>query len=240
MTYPSISDRLKAVRERIGIATVKSGRKEGAVKLVAVSKTESSARIEEAFQAGQVDFGENYMQEALAKIPFFKRRESPICWHFMGQLQSNKVKLLWQNGSPIFGLIHSLDRLKVAREIEKLSKKTDKRQPQPVLLQVNLAREASKGGWEEDDLLQAFGALLELPSISILGLMVIPPLAYDQGELHRFYGRARLLKEKIVHEFPTTTPFCELSMGMSSDYEIAILEGATMVRVGTAIFGPRT
>jgi pyridoxal phosphate enzyme (YggS family) len=237
--FANISDRIKNLRERIEEATSKSGRKEGSVKLVAVSKTASCAQIEEAMKAGQRDFGENYVTEALSKIRYFQGKNE-VCWHMIGHLQTNKVRMCLSEGAPIFGLIHSLDSLKVAREITKSCLKASvKPLVQSALVQVNLVGESSKGGFKEEEFLSSLAILNELDAIELSGLMVIPPASFTMDDLQAFYKRARRLRDAVQNQFSAKNRFCELSMGMSGDFEMAISEGATIVRVGTAIFGPR-
>jgi pyridoxal phosphate enzyme (YggS family) len=238
--FANISDRIKNLRERIEEATSKSGRKEGSVRLVAVSKNQSCLHIEEALAAGQRDFGENYIAEAIPKVHYFQEKKSDVSWHMIGHLQTNKVKLCFKEGAPIFGLIHSLDSLKVAREIEKSgAKASGKSLVQPVLVQVNLVGELSKGGFSEEEFLSTLAQLEASKAISLSGLMVIPPVSFTKGDLYHFYERARRLRDMALNQASPKNRFCEISMGMSDDFEIAIEEGATIVRLGTAIFGPR-
>lgn len=191
------------------------------VTLIAVSKTKSVSAILEAYESGQRDFGENYMQEAIEKIDALKDVEG-IRWHFIGHLQSNKAKL----AARYFHMVQSLDSVSVAEKLDKECKNLQK--ILPVLIEVNIGREAQKGGILPDDLDSFVSALKPLDNLDLRGFMCIPPSEDDPLE---FFNEMKRLKEK--HDFPI------LSMGMSSDYKIAIECGSTMVRIGTRIFGSR-
>ncbi len=213
---------LERVRERIARAAERAGRRAGDVLLIAVSKTVEAERIRQAVAAGVAALGENRVQEARAKIAELGR---PVPWHLVGQLQTNKAK----EAVELFDLIHSLDRAELARELDKRARARGR--AVEALVQVNVAGERQKGGVAPDGL----GALLDtvgtLDHLRVRGLMTIPPEAAD-GEAARAWFRA-LAKLGARHGL------AELSMGMSADFEVAIEEGATMVRVGTAVFGPR-
>jgi pyridoxal phosphate enzyme (YggS family) len=222
-----IRENLLRVTERIEKAARRVERDPAEVKLVAVSKTVDAARIREAIEAGASILGENYVQEAQKKIEELGR---PVSWHFIGHLQTNKAKYAVR----LFDLIHSLDNLPLAEELDRRAGQV--RQTLKVMIEVNLSGEATKFGTDEEKVLNLSRKILDLPHLSLEGLMTMPPY-FDSPEMSRpYYVRLRELKERIVRG---GIPMKELSMGMSNDFDIAIEEGATYVRVGTAIFGPR-
>jgi len=213
--------------ERAERAAHKAGRNPGEIKLVAVSKTVEVARIKEAIEAGVSIFGENYVQEAQKKIEEIGR---PVSWHFIGHLQSNKAKY----AVSLFDMIHSLDSIPLAEELNRRVEKEG--QTVKVMIEVNLSGETTKFGTEEAKAFDIARRVVNLSHLSLVGLMTMPPY-FDDPRLSRpYYIRLRELKEKMVRE---GIPLRELSMGMSNDFEVAIEEGATYVRVGTAIFGER-
>lgn len=213
--------------ERIEKAAQGVGRNPEEISLVAVSKTVESARIKEAIEAGVSILGENYVQEAQKKIEEIGRR---VSWHFVGHLQSNKAKYAVR----LFDMIHSLDRFELAEELDRRAKKEGR--TMNAMIEVNLSGEATKFGAEEARAFDIARRVLNLSHLSLVGLMTMPPY-FDDPRLSRpYYIRLRELKEKMIKE---GIPLRELSMGMSNDFEIAIEEGATFVRVGTAIFGAR-
>jgi pyridoxal phosphate enzyme (YggS family) len=215
------------VMERIEKAAFRVGRDPNEIKLVAVSKTVETDRIKEAIEAGVTILGENYVQEAQKKIEEIGR---PVAWHFIGHLQSNKAKYAIR----LFDMIHSLDSIPLVEELNRRAKQADRMMK--VLMEVNLSGEATKFGTDEEKMLNLAKRILVLDHLSFEGLMTMPPY-FDSPEMSRpYYIRLRELKEKMEKE---SIPMKELSMGMSNDFEIAIEEGATYVRVGTAIFGPR-
>jgi pyridoxal phosphate enzyme (YggS family) len=224
---PSIKENLLKVIERIEKAARRAGRDPREIKLVAVSKTVEPARIREAIEAGVSILGENYVQEAQKKI---EEIGQPVAWHFIGHLQSNKTKYAVR----LFDMIHSLDSPSLAQELNRRAEQTDR--IMKVLIEVNLSREVSKFGTDEDRVMNLAKAILSLRRLSLEGLMTMPPY-FDNPEMSRpYYVALRELKEKLVRNGISIK---ELSMGMSNDFEIAVEEGATYVRVGTAIFGPR-
>lgn len=229
----TIRENLLSVMERIERAAHRSGRDPGEVKLVAVSKTVETSRIKEAIEAGATILGENYVQEAQKKIEEIGRPITEgisVAWHFIGHLQSNKAR----NVVGLFDMIHSIDSLSLAKGLNRRAEQTNR--ILRVLVEVNLSGEASKFGADEENVLKMIKGILELKSLALEGLMTMPPY-FDLPEKGRpYYVRLRELKERIVREGIGVK---ELSMGMSNDFEIAIEEGATYVRVGTAIFGPR-
>jgi pyridoxal phosphate enzyme (YggS family) len=206
---------LSRVRERIAAACARAGRSAAEVQLVAVSKTQPIEKLRQAFAAGQKIFGENYAQELRAKAEALPGAE----WHFIGALQSNKARIVVGRAS----LIHTCDRLALAREIAKRAAS-----PQRVLLEVNVGKEPQKSGALPEDVPALLDAVRALPALRCEGLMCIPPASGDP----RSHFRA-------LRELAGKLGLRELSMGMSADYETAIEEGATIVRVGTAIFGER-
>ncbi|MFL5426182.1 MAG: YggS family pyridoxal phosphate-dependent enzyme [Myxococcales bacterium] len=215
-----IADNLRGVRERIDRACERAKRDPASVRLVAVSKVQPIEAIREALEAGQRDFGENYAQELREKADAIG---AAVNWHFLGALQTNKVKMIVGR----VALLHTCDRPSLAQELNKRAASLGI--VQRVLVEVNLAREPQKGGIAPADLPAFVATLRNLPSLRCEGLMCIPP-AEEEARLH--FRRLRELRDELG-----VLP--ELSMGMSADYETAIEEGATIVRVGTAIFGER-
>ena len=234
----SIKENLLGVMERIEKVARKVGRDPNEIKLVAVSKTVEVARIKEAIEAGVSILGENYVQEAQKKIEEVGRpacterfgEGRPVSWHFIGHLQSNKVKYAIR----LFDMIHSLDSIPLAEELNRRAEQADR--VIRVMIEVNLSKEAKKFGTDEEVVVNLAKRIQNLKHLSLEGLMTMPPY-FDSPEMSRpYYIALRALKERMVKE---GFPMKELSMGMSNDFEIAIEEGATYVRVGTAIFGPR-
>ena len=239
-TNPCIAENLCRVRNMVRAACERSGRSAEEVTVIAVSKTKPFSDITEACAAGATHFGENYVQELMQKMDQNAHLDEPrpIQWHMIGHLQKNKVKYLIGN----VALIHSVDSVSLAEQIEKEAAK--KEQTVRILLEVNIAREESKWGFEPDHVLQAAKEINAFPHVRVLGLMTSAPITEDP-ETNRVYFRdlnglaQKLASEKLIS---TTDPdfHCPvLSMGMTGDFEVAVEEGATMVRVGTAIFGKR-
>ena len=226
-----MKDRIEHVLERIRQAAIACHRPETDIRLVAVSKTMPVEDILEAIEAGMTDFGENYIQEAREKTVSLARY--PVTWHFIGHLQSNKAKYAVR----IFDLIHSVDSLKLAAELDKCAKRTDK--VQAVLIQVNVAREDSKSGVYVEDILPLLREISPFKNLAVKGLMTMPPYFNAPEKVRPFFAALRKLREQIRDENIPNISMDELSMGMTGDFEAAIQEGATMVRVGTAIFGER-
>ncbi len=223
-----IARNLEEVKRRIAAAARKAGRDPAAVRLVAVSKTVDLERIKEAWDAGQQIFGENYLQEARSKIAALPQA---VIWHFIGHLQSNKAKAAVE----LFHLIHSVDRLHLAQALEKAA--AGQQKVQEILLQVNLAGEASKSGAPPEAVPELLREIARLPHLRVVGLMTMPPW-FDEPEAVRPYFRdLRELRDRLLPL--EICPLPELSMGMSEDFETAVEEGATLVRIGTAIFGRR-
>ena len=230
LTAPQFSsDGLKLVLARIGTAARRAGRDPASVTLLAVSKQQPEAAIRVLAHAGQRDFGENYLQEALAKIAAL--RDLPLTWHFIGQMQSNKTREVAER----FQWVHTVDRERIAERLS--TQRPHYAPPLEVLLQVKLADEADKGGVNPADLPGLAAAVAGLPRLRLRGLMCIPPDVRTEDEQRRPFRRLRELLATLNaagHDMDT------LSMGMSNDLEAAVVEGATIVRVGTAVFGPRS
>jgi pyridoxal phosphate enzyme (YggS family) len=226
-----LKDRLSLIRSRIETAVADSGRQPEDVQLVAVSKTVPFEKILTGIDLGVTVFGENYVQEARDK--FNALYSHPLSWHFIGHLQSNKAKYVVK----IFDLIHSVDSLKLSREIDKQAGKIDK--VQSVLVQVNIAEEASKSGVLLEDTAQLVSEMSQLSHLEIKGLMTMPPYFNAPEKARPYFKALRQLRDQIrAMEIPGVA-MDELSMGMTGDFEVAIQEGATLVRIGTAIFGER-
>jgi PLP dependent protein len=224
----NIEANLNRVRNEITQAAKVSGRNVTDVELVAVTKTHPAEIVREAIGAGQVVFGESKVQEARAKIPLLP---SHLRWHFIGHLQKNKIR----HALPLFEMIHSVDSLDLARAIDRIAQEDglDSR----ILLEVNVAGEGSKFGFKAATLRAELESLLMLSRLSIEGLMCIPPLAEEAEASRKYFVELRELRDAIEKEFQVKLP--QLSMGMTNDYSVAVEEGATLVRVGTAIFGER-
>jgi len=223
---------LEDVRAKMAEAAHRAGRKTGEIRLIAISKTQPLAAVEAALAAGQTAFGENTIQEALTKIPALAGRD--IEWHFIGHLQSNKAKFIPDN----FGWIHSLDGSKLAARLSRLA--TEKGATLQCLIEVNITRDPAKHGLAPEALLPALDEMLAtpLPGLRLRGLMAMGPYPATEADMRAAFARVRALRDQCQARFGLAD-FTELSMGMSGDYVEAILEGSTMVRVGTAIFGER-
>jgi len=223
-----IAQNLKAVRAAIAAACHRAGRDAGSVRLVAVSKTVDLPRLRAAIDAGQDLFGENYLQEARDKIAALGRQ---VSWHLVGSLQSNKAR----GAVELFDLIHAVDRLKLARALSDAAARQGK--VQDVLIQVNQAGEATKSGVEPSAAPTLLQEIARLPHLRVLGLMTMPPWFPDPEVARPYFRALRILRDHL--RGLTGLPLTELSMGMSGDFAVAVEEGATLVRVGTAIFGSR-
>jgi len=222
--------RLENVRDRINQAAFKCGRDPESIHLVAVSKTISANRVREAIMAGVTTLGENYVQEARNK--FNVLGSFPVSWHFIGHLQSNKAKYAVR----LFDLIHSVDTLKLAHELNKQSNKVNK--IQDVLIQINISKEPSKSGSDIQNAANLIKDIVLLENLSVKGLMAMPPFFNNPEKARPYFAALRVLRDQIQKVFPGVV-LNELSMGMTGDFEVAIEEGATLVRIGTAIFGER-
>lgn len=215
---------LTVIRNKISSACRRAGRSEGDVRLVAVTKRVDPERIRAALELGISDFGENYLQEAARKIETLPKA---IRWHMIGHIQSNKAKLVPGN----FEYAHSVDRLEIMKALDRQGK------PLKVLFEVNLSAEATKHGTTEDALKSMLEHVSELQHLTPVGLMTMPPFVDNPEEVRPYFSQLRNLLDQCNREFGLSMR--ELSMGMSQDFEVAIEEGATMVRIGTALFGER-
>ena len=224
----NIEANLNRVKNEIAQAAQVSGRKVTDIELIAVTKTHPTEIVREAVDAGQLVFGESKVQEARAKIPLLP---SNIRWHFIGHVQKNKIR----HALPLFEMIHSVDSLELAQAIDRIAHE-DGLHPR-ILLELNVAGEGSKFGFKATTLRAELESLLLLPRLTIEGLMCIPPLAEEAEASRKYFVELRELRDALEQEFQVNLP--HLSMGMTSDYSVAVEEGATFVRVGTAIFGER-
>lgn len=224
----TISENLDAVNERIANACDRAGRKPDEVLLLAVSKTKPAEVVQLAVDAGQTAFGENRVQEGIAKVPVLG---SHLDWHLIGPLQRNKIR----KALPLFGTIHTVESIDNATQIDRIA--GEEGMFPRVFLQVNIAREATKHGFTEDTLRREMETLLGFERLQIEGLMIIPPFSPEPEDARQHFVKLRELRQQLQDEFGVW--FDELSMGMSHDFEVAIEEGSTIVRVGTAIFGSR-
>ena len=223
---------LSEVRHRIESAAQRAGRKPDEISLIAVSKTHPAAVLREAIEAGANVFGENKVQEAESKISEIGRENAR--WHLIGHLQSNKARKAVQ----LFDVIHTLDGVELAARLERICKEENRTSLQ-VLVQVDLANEATKSGVSERDLPELVEFLQTCERLKFNGLMVIPPYYEDVERVRPFFRRLRELRDRLWRQKAFSNNMGELSMGMSHDFETAIEEGATLIRVGTAIFGER-
>ena len=222
---------LERVNRRIAEAATACGRRPESVRLVAVSKTVPADRVAEAIEAGATIMGENYIQEARRK--FERLYDRPAQWHFIGHLQSNKAKYAVR----MFDLIHSVDSYKLAAALDKAAAKNDK--VQQILVQVNISQEETKSGVAEDEALDLIARVARLEHVRVTGLMTMPPFFDSPAKARPFFQRLARLRDRIAAGRIAGVAMDELSMGMTGDFEVAIAEGATLVRIGTAIFGAR-
>src|SRR5262249_54417557 len=226
-----IRDRLARVRERIARAAERVARSAEEITLIAVSKTFDSAIVQQAVTAGAQDLGENRVQEAVSKAPSVTGN---VRWHLIGNLQSNKAR----KAVDTFDVIHTIDRSDLVSRLDRIASDLG-RQPQ-VLVQIDLAHEPTKSGADEADLPMILEALDEAPHLRFIGLMTLPPFFDSPEQARPYFRRLREIRDQLNKSRRDQKPLTELSMGMSHDFEVAIEEGATMVRVGTAIFGSRS
>jgi len=227
-----IAENLEKLRAEIAERARKVGRDPSSVQLLAVSKTFDASRVSEAFQAGAVDFGENFAQELRDKHA--RLAELPIRWHFIGHLQTNKVRVI----APFVSLIHSVDSLRLGEEISRRAEQSDR--TIDILLEVHTTDEATKFGVQPGDVVPLVGELRGYPGIRIVGLMTMGPFSGDpEASRSSFRLTAELFRQIALAKIPGVE-MRHLSMGMSHDFTVAIEEGATIVRIGTAIFGKRT
>jgi pyridoxal phosphate enzyme (YggS family) len=226
-----IATRARILRQRMDEAAERGGRRPETVRLVAVAKYRSAEEIAEAVRAGLVDIGENRVQEA--EVKHRALADENIVWHLVGHLQSNKAK----RALPLFDWIHSVDSLGLARRLDRLAE--ERGATQRILVQVDLAGEESKAGLPAEELLGALEQIGRLEHLQVEGLMVVPPFLDDPEEVRPYFARLRELRDAALGAGAVAGPLAELSMGMSHDFEVAIEEGATIVRIGTALFGER-
>jgi len=226
-----LKQRLEHIKERIRQAAKSCNRNPDSIRLVAVSKTVPAETVKEAIEAGATILGENYVQDAREK--FDALVHYPVSWHFIGHLQSNKAKYAVR----LFDLIHSVDSLKLARALDKEAKKVDK--IQPILVQVNISGEDTKSGISAEDAPGLIPEISHLKNLSIKGLMTMPPYFYQPEKVRPYFAALRELRDQMKKQSLPNVSLEELSMGMTGDFEVAIEEGATLVRIGTAIFGER-
>jgi pyridoxal phosphate enzyme (YggS family) len=226
-----IAARLHAVRERIAAAADRAGRAPGDVRLVAVSKTFGAGHVAAAVAAGQLDFGENKVQEGLQKISAVA--DTTIRWHLIGHLQSNKAR----KAGEAFDWIHAIDGVALLRKVDAAAADAGRR-PR-VLVQVDLAGEATKHGAAPAEVADIVAAAEDCRGVELAGLMLLPPAVEDPEDARPWFRRLRSLRDELVQRGAPAARLAELSMGMSHDFEVAVEEGATIVRVGSAIFGAR-
>jgi pyridoxal phosphate enzyme (YggS family) len=226
-----IRENLEKIRKRIDQAAKRSGRDPDRVQLIAVSKKMPAEFIEEAISYGQKSFGENYLQEAVEKIKHFA---TDISWHFIGRLQSNKAAAVADS----FTMVETVDRLKIARALDRYMKEQGR--VLPILIQVNIGSEPQKSGVLPEDTVGLLTEMQALSGLLIKGLMVMPPYSPDPEATRPYFRRTRELAENLQGKgLLASQEAVEISMGMSGDFEVAVEEGATLVRIGTALFGQR-
>jgi len=224
--------RLADVRARLAAATQRSGRQPDQVSLIAISKTHPASVVQQAIELGATDLGENRVQEAEGKIAEIGREK--VRWHLVGHLQANKSR----RAVSLFDVIHSLDTVDLARRLDRLCVE-EGRDSLPVLIQVDLGHEETKSGIDESEITHLVESLGPLTRVKLIGLMTLPPFFDDPEQSRPFFRRLRELRDELNRRGAFGDRTGELSMGMTHDFEVAIEEGATMVRVGTAIFGAR-
>ncbi len=227
----AIAANIKAIRQRMAAAAVRCQREPDSIKLLAVTKTVSAARVNEAIAAGIAAFGENYVQEAKEKIAAIDKR---VEWHMIGYLQTNKVKYVVN----LFDYIHSVDRLELAREINRRAASTGRKMN--ILVEINVSGENTKSGIPMVHAMELIKAISSLENLSVKGLMTMPPYSDNPESSRPYFSELKSLQKKIINEGIPGIRMDELSMGMTDDFEIAVEEGATIVRIGRAIFGERT
>ena len=233
----SIRENYQSVLDQIASAARKSSREPNEIRLVVVTKSQPIEVVQAAIEAGVRILGENYPEEAVTKIQSLAG-QSGVEWHMIGHVQSRKARLVADH----FALLHSLDSLKLARRLDRFAAEGDR--VLPVLLEFNVGGEETKAGWDASDesrwntFLPEIADLLDLPHLRLQGLMTMPPLETDVDDSRRYFQRLRQLRDRLAAQFPQAD-WGELSMGTSADYPVAVEEGATLVRVGTAIVGAR-
>lgn len=229
--YEHISGRLAEVRDRIANAAGRAGRSPDSVRLIAVSKTHPVDAVRAAADAGQLDFGENKVQEALYKVA--QSQDSRLRWHLVGHLQSNKAK----KAAAVVDTVHAIDSVDLLRRVDEAAGAVGR--SLEALVQVDLALEDTKHGAPVAEVNRIFAAAAECRSVALVGMMLLPPLVDDPEDARPWFARLRSLRDQLAEAGVPSTRLRELSMGMSHDFAVAIEEGATMVRIGTAIFGAR-
>lgn len=232
VTHTDTFSGFAGIREQVRNSALAAGRDPSEIRIVAVSKKVPADRVESALSEGVTILGENYIQEAKEKIIALSRHN--VSWHFIGHLQSNKAKYAVR----LFELIHSVDSFKLAREIDRQAKRIEK--TQDILVQVNVAEEESKSGISLGGVSALIKDISSLDNVRIRGLMTMPPFFNNPEKARPFFKALRTLSQQITRQGIPNVEMRELSMGMSGDFEAAIAEGATLVRIGTAIFGSRT
>ncbi|MBF0447647.1 MAG: YggS family pyridoxal phosphate-dependent enzyme [Magnetococcales bacterium] len=229
-----ISDQLSQIQQQIAQACDRSGRDPGKISLVAVSKTKPASAVLEALAEGQLIFGENRVQESRDKIPLVEAEAGSLAqWHLIGPLQRNKVNVAVK----LFSMIHSLDSVELALD---LSKRAQRIRPLPVLVQINVGRESQKNGFLPEQAPEAIRQMADLDGIQVQGLMTVPPVTPDPEGARPYFQALARLAEQIKALQLDGIGMDQLSMGMSHDYPVAVEEGATLIRVGSALFGART
>ncbi|MEA3400400.1 MAG: YggS family pyridoxal phosphate-dependent enzyme [Armatimonadota bacterium] len=231
MTYSEIADNYRDVNRRIAAATERSGREPDDVVLVVVTKTRSLDEVRAAVEAGAQDLAENYVQEMEEKAEALA--DADVRWHAIGHLQTNKIRRI----TPFISLVHSVDSPRVGRELDRRAERDERLVP--FLLQVNVSGEESKFGVEPEAAEALARELVELEHSRLVGLMTMPPYCEDPEENRPYFQRLRALRDRLVAAGIPERNMRQLSMGMTCDFEVAVEEGATLVRVGSAIFGPR-
>lgn len=228
---PTIQENITAVQKRLQQAASDAGRNPAEIQLLAVSKTRNIAQISQAITAGVFCFGENYLQEAMDKID--QLDDSKLDWHFIGPLQSNKTRQAAEN----FAWVHTVDRVKIAQRLS--AQRPDDMPALNICLQINIDNEASKSGFNRDQAVEVAATIAQLPKLKLRGLMAIPKPRTVYKEQRQAFAQLRVLMEQINSTLDNCHKLDTLSMGMSADLEAAVAEGATLVRVGTDIFGAR-
>jgi len=233
-----IEENLKYIKDKIAVAAQRSGRKPEEVHLLAVSKTFDADHVKAAVNAGQTLFGENRVQEARDKAPLVDENAQ---WHMIGRLQKNKAKYI----PGLFDMVHSVDSLGLAQALNEAMEKAIERGKElksevlPVLVQVNIAEEEQKGGTKESDTVDLVKNIASLTHLRVMGLMIIPPYSDNPEDSRPYYKKLKAMRDRIAALNLPRVEMAHLSMGMSGDFEVAVEEGATFVRVGSAIFGKR-
>lgn len=228
---PTIQENITAVQKRLQQAASDAGRNPAEIQLLAVSKTRNIAQISQAITAGVFCFGENYLQEAMDKID--QLDDSKLDWHFIGPLQSNKTRQAAEN----FAWVHTVDRVKIAQRLS--AQRPDDMPALNICLQINIDNEESKSGFNQDQAVEVAATIAQLPKLKLRGLMAIPKPRTVYKEQRQAFAQLRVLMEQINSTLDNCHKLDTLSMGMSADLEAAVAEGATLVRVGTDIFGAR-